>query len=257
MDIKIKKRIIGFLLLMGLAFMTLPFLLEKSVSLEALKRSLRVPYPPKTAQTASSLKAIPHRPSQENTEKVEPLPFENAPPLPPQNAPIQPMAAAPTLPPASPFSPPKEKPLTSTQDLSEKPRSLPEDNTLESHPKPYSPVPQTALSHPSELPHPHRAPLQFPSHPVKPSQNAHPSANGESKHTWIVQAGSFRIREYALALRKKLRKAGIRAYIPKDPNAQWTRVIVGPYTHPKEAQNAQQLLEKRFHVIGVVKRKSS
>lgn len=74
--------------------------------------------------------------------------------------------------------------------------------------------------------------------------------------TWVVQVGSFKKKTNALALKEKLRKKKIHAFVErimKDNKAVY-RVRVGPEITRKKAETLKQKLKKEFKLSGLVVR---
>ena len=83
-----------------------------------------------------------------------------------------------------------------------------------------------------------------PSAPVKP----------ETLQAWVVQAGSFKEEENAVAVRDKLRRAGFPSFVtPTDADTPLFRVRVGPMISQEQAErskdNVMRLLEREAIVV--------
>ena len=71
---------------------------------------------------------------------------------------------------------------------------------------------------------------------------------------WMVQLGSFRKPENALALRKRLQARGYPAFVESGPSAQGavSRVFVGPIPGHEQAKDSAEKLRREMALEGIV-----
>ena len=71
---------------------------------------------------------------------------------------------------------------------------------------------------------------------------------------WMVQLGSFRKPENALALRKRLQAGGYPAFVESGPSAQGavSRVFVGPIPGHEQAKDSAEKLRREMALEGIV-----
>ncbi len=68
--------------------------------------------------------------------------------------------------------------------------------------------------------------------------------------SWTLQSASFKAEPYAIRLRDRLRKAGLRSYV-RQKQAYFV-VYSGPYTDPNKAKQIKQRLKKEFSISAIM-----
>jgi DedD protein len=89
----------------------------------------------------------------------------------------------------------------------------------------------------------------------EPAGGASPSGDaGEPDEGWIIQAGSFREETNAVVLRDKLREAGFDAYAERTvgDNGTWWRVRVGPVGDRGGAERLKRRLESELRTAALL-----
>lgn len=115
-----------------------------------------------------------------------------------------------------------------------------------------APVTQSPAPPPAEKP---QTPVSVAPKTTPATNPSTPPANRAALSAWIVQAGSFANRDNALALTRKLRKAGFQSPDPDQVNVKGRplyRVLVGPFVERAEAAAQLGKVEKATGSRGLV-----
>ncbi len=226
MEPALKQRLLGAAVIVALAIIIIPFLLDGS----GTEPVSDVPLPPE-----------PQHPQQGPlvTDTTVPAPTTE-----PQSRVIDQYSQPPTTPGTAESAPVPVAPAQS------------------SAAEPVAPAPQAAAPAPAPAMAPTTAPApaapspapQAKTEPQPPAAVATPSAE-ELTHAWAVQVGSFSQSEKATALRDRLRKQHFKAFVEEFKSAKGQslyRVRVGPVPERPEAEKLQQTLETQENLKGFV-----
>lgn len=220
MDIKLKQRLVGALVLISLGVIFIPMILHGPQHDDP--RTIEIKIPP--------------RPDYGFDSRIVPL-DEQAGPLEP------PPVMTATRPPAGDIGRDKSSPRGIPQ-----PPNIPIPHTevkvdpnkrLKPEPRKVPVKPVTAKSKP-------KAPVARPRKVTKTASTA-PSA-------WVIQVGSFIARDNALKLRNRLRKKGFTAFVENIGSGanQVFRVRIGPELDRAKANRLQARLSKDMNLKGIV-----
>lgn len=241
MDITLKKRIVGFLLLVGIVLIAIPLFFGRSIPSDELKLSGHVP-------------AAPPQPSNITVA------------IPPRDATVPPVARSPA--PSILSSTDNAMPLPA-MDQATKPSAVPDvavaaapsTNATVAASKPAAPVlvkapvvaPTAQKPAAAIVAKPH-APaasqqtlLAVPKNPLK--KIVHPLPAGVE--AWAIQLGSFAQKANAEKLTKKLQAKGFTAYMSTRPDGA-TKVLVGPHLHHADAEQLKTRIQQEFDIQGVL-----
>lgn len=242
MDILLKQRLVGAIVLISLAVIFLPmFLSEKGEFAEDEFQSNIPPEPVyeiKAPQVAVPLE-VPNRSLQK----------------PPLSEPIaQSFQSKATANVDDKSSDAKAEPKTALAKTNETTQKdvVPPAKAVTAVPEPAAPEPK---SKPTEKP-------QEPSQPAtvaktdKTSLTSTKQAPPDDLTGWVVQVGSFKKQSNAVALRDKLRKQGMSSFVMQVDSAKGTlyRVRVGPELNRSSAEQLQVKIKKKTKLEGVVMR---
>ncbi len=224
MEPALKQRLLGAAVIVALAIIIIPFLLDGS----GTEPVSDVPLPPEPQHaqqgplvTDTTVPAPATEPQSQVIDQYSP------PPTTPDMAESEPAPAAPAQP---------------------------------AVPVPAPPAPQAAAPVPTPTTPPAPAPAapapapQAKAEPQTPAAIATPSAE-ELTHAWAVQVGSFSQRDKAIALRDRLRKQHFKAFVEEFKSTKGQslyRVRVGPVPARPEAEKLQQNLETQENLKGFV-----
>lgn len=247
MDNQVKQRVIGAVVLVALAVIFVPMLLEKPDSdLDPVGSNL------------------PEQPDMAVQDRIEPL---TLPEPPPENEPAQvvldqapDMTAAPAagdagMPPAEGAAPATTAPAPAAEAPAAVAQALPAPVTAAPPAAPAQPPATT----PAQAVPPAAAPPAAAPAPVTPAAPA-PSAQTETAAKplsgWVVQLASLASKNNALALRERLRGLGYTAFVEEIKTAQGVlyRVRVGPELERVSADNLRNRLEQQVQIKGIVTR---
>lgn len=236
MDNTVKQRVIGAVVLVALAVIFVPMLLEKSGD--------------DLGPVGGNL---PDQPEQIVNDRIEPLTLPEPPPEtePAQVVLDQPAAAdatvAGTTEPATP-SPADAAPTAPTPGVAEEAVTAPQ---------PAVPVPTAPAAAPVVTPTP-AAPAPAATATAPSSAPAAKPAPAPAKvlSGWVVQLASLASKSNAMALQEKLRGLGYTAFVEeiKMPQGVLYRVRVGPELERSNAENVRNRLEQQVQIKGIVTR---
>jgi DedD protein len=235
-DNTVKQRVIGAVVLVALAVIFVPMLLEKSEN--------------DLGPVGGNL---PDQPDQIVNDRIEPL---TLPEPPPETEPAQvvldkPASAdatgADATTPAMP-SPADAVPTAPIPGVAEEAVTAPQ---------PAVPVPTAPAAAPIVTPTPAApAPAAAPTAPA-PAPEAKPApAPSKALSGWVVQLASLASKSNAMALQEKLRGLGYTAFVEeiKMPQGVLYRVRVGPELERSNAENMRNRLEQQVQIKGIVTR---
>lgn len=220
MEPALKQRLLGAAVIVALAVIIIPFLLDGS----GTEPVSEVPLPPEpqTAQrgpvvTDDQMPMPTREPGSEVIDQYTPPPQTPAP------APAEPAPVAPA-----------------------QPDTAPQQATPAPQPTPAPPAPEAQ-------PEPAPAPAPAP----EPAPSAEPAATPAESglQAWVVQVGSFAEQDKAMALRDRLRKQQFKAFVERfqtGSGQSMYRVRVGPVPERPEAEQLQQTLETKQSLKGFV-----
>jgi DedD protein len=290
-ELKIKKRIVGFILLIALALMLVPLLFGRSVvASDELKLSSHIPEPP----IESAALDLPPPAKEETIAKVKPIPvpqstpssrivFEqlpvssSGPPMPEQRG-KGPSPAVDTGPSSSSAQvtaksiEEESSALLSTQPPIAVPQSASPDKTdalplpssiitapklaaekIASEPPISAPKPTPQKATPAEKAAPPKPVVQKATPPMT-TTSPKPTQKA-TPEAWVVQMGSFSDKANAEALVKKIQAAGFPAYltsIKTDTGKSWIKVFVGPEILKSAADKTKTKLAQSLNINGIV-----
>jgi cell division septation protein DedD len=269
MGIQLKKRIVGFLLLIGITLIIIPLFFGHSIPADELKLSahtphansqsthITVPIPPQPATTAAiatkpveiaKVTAAPKPAVTETLEKTIAIPpvaapvkaavKATAPIVNPVSAPV--LAATPALAPVATVHQTPPAPASTSAPVAHKPPQSPTNPPSPPVAKPVvHPVPQKIENAVAKVKH-------------KPTEkHAKPVASGIE--AWAIQLGSFSEKANVEKLSKKLKAQGFLVYTREIKTAKGSliKVLVGPLHHA-EAEQAKVRIQKEVGVQGVL-----
>jgi DedD protein len=234
-DNTVKQRVIGAVVLVALAVIFVPILLEKS-----------------SDDLGPVGGNLPDQPDQIVNDKIEPLTLPEPPPEtePAQVVLDQPAPAdatvAGTIEPAMP-SPAEGAPTAPT------PPGVAEEAVTA--PQPAVPVPTAPAAAPATPAPAAPAPAATPTAPAPASATPAP-APAKVLSGWVVQLASLASKSNAMALQEKLRGLGYTAFVEeiKMPQGVLYRVRVGPELERGNAENVRNRLEQQVQIKGIVTR---
>jgi len=235
-DNTVKQRVIGAVVLVALAVIFVPMLLEKSEN--------------DLGPVGGNL---PDQPDQIVNDRIEPLTLPEPPPEtePAQVVLDQPAPADATA--AGTTEPAVAMPPASADVAPTAPTPGAAEETVTA-PQPEVPVP-TAPAAPVATPTP-AAPAPATA-PVTPAPVAQPApAPAKVLSGWVVQLASLASKSNAMALQEKLRGLGYTAFVEeiKMPQGVLYRVRVGPELERSNAENVRNRLEQQVQIKGIVTR---
>lgn len=262
MELTLKKRLIGFLILIALALLILPFFFGQSVPIRELQLSARqpepptmpvnfnIPIPPQAATTPPLANAATGGTADTNSriasEQVQTLAATSTPATSTVSAteqvtPASSIASAAANPVNTPS--PDNAPSAATMPAPSYPPTTPVSASAANTPAAESTT--LKVSKPQAITNP-VAPTHLATH------HAHP--NVASPDAFAVQLGSFSDKINAENLMKKLQAQGFTAYIhtTKTATGTWVRVLVGPELHRADAQALQSKLQKATNLPSMV-----
>lgn len=255
MDNQVKQRVIGAVVLVALAVIFVPMLLEKPDSDLGPVGSNLPDQPDQTVQDRIEPLTLPEPPAEEDPAQVV---LDQAPDT--STAMPAPDAATPS-PDAAPV--PAPTPETTAPVGS----ALPAPVTT----APLAPAPATpAVTAPAATAQPSAA-VAVPAAPVQqavppapapattpaaPTPSAQPDTAAKPLSGWVVQLASLSSKDNALALRERLRGLGYTAFVEETTSAQGKlfRVRVGPELERGNAETLRNRLEQQVQIKGIVTR---
>lgn len=227
MELRTKKRIVGFLLLIALGLILVPLFFGRSITSDELTLSSHVPNRPEKPSDITL--SIPDKETTIAEVPAEPLPqsTESKPKQPkPQQSKPEPTSA----------STPSSSRIVFEQVSPEmvEPVSLPES-------------PPAVISTPTPAVKP--APIPSAVTPTPKKMEIAPKPG-----SWVVQMGSFSDKKNAETLMKKIQAAGFPAYLETSKNSKGNavRVLVGPELQKSTANAMQAKLAKSLNITGIV-----
>jgi DedD protein len=220
-DFNPRHRIVGAIILVALAVIFLPLLLQDRPPEEADRASKDAPVP--ETREATSVKSTQPRPD------IVPKPVATEPPI------VRPNTRTVTvaLDPVDISKPPVKKPLTETA-----PAAKP--SKAEAKPEP-APAKPEARAEPKAEPKP---------------EAKKPAATEARVSGWFVQVGVFSQAENAKRLQDKLRAAGYSVVTdpPRIEKGKTIKVEVGPYSDQATAKTAAARIKTDFSIDAVVRK---
>lgn len=234
MDIQLKKRIVGIALLLALGLLLAPLFLTRSLPVNELQLSAKVPAAPE--KPATLLAALPGKAetipaivnstatAPQDPDSVQPdsrIAFE-------QDESANTVATAPIA---------ASQPEASSSTPLAPPPSAAETPVVQQTAQPVPPPAPTTPSNPN--------PIQASS--VKVQSNGIPNA-------YVVQLGSFSAKINAEKMVKQLQSKGFPAYLRTTKTAKgvWVRVLVGPQLRRSDAEKQLQKLNEQFETKGMI-----
>ncbi len=236
MDNAVKQRVIGAVVLVALAVIFVPMMLEKSEN--------------DLGPVGGNL---PDQPDQIVHDRIEPLTLPEPPPEtePAQVVLDQPAPADATV---AGTAEPAMPSLTDAVPTAPIPGVAEEAVTA---PQPAVPVPTAPAAAPVVTPTPAApTPAAVPTAPA-PAPVATPApAPSKALSGWVVQLASLASKSNAMALQEKLRGLGYTAFVEeiKMPQGVLYRVRVGPELERSNAENMRNRLEQQVQIKGIVTR---
>ena len=266
MDNQVKQRVIGAVVLVALAVIFVPMLLEKPDSDLGPVGSNLPEQPDQTVQDRIEPLTLPEPPAEEEpAQMVLDQAPAGAPATPaPDAATAQPQGAVPAPAPTAEAPAPVEPalpapvttapiapaPSTATPPAVSAPAAPAAAQPPAAAPAPAAPVQQAAPAAAAPAP---AAPATTPAKPVPSAQtdNAAKPLSG-----WVVQLASLASKDNALALRERLRGLGYTAFVEEITTAQGVlyRVRVGPELERGNAETLRNRLEQQVQIKGIVAR---
>lgn len=256
MDNQVKQRVIGAVVLVALAVIFVPMLLEKPDSDLGPVGSNLPEQPDQTVQDRIEPLTLPEPPAEEEPAQVvldqapdaataTQAPDAAAIPPPPgaaqapaeeSTAPVEPALPAPvTTAPIAP-APATTAPPAATAPATQPPTAAPAAPVQQAAPVVAAPVPATT--------------------PAKPVTGAQTDTAAKPLSGWVVQLASLASKNNALALRERLRGLGYTAFVEETTTAQGVlyRVRVGPELERANAETLRNRLEQQVQIKGIVSR---
>lgn len=256
MDNQVKQRVIGAVVLVALAVIFVPMLLEKPDSDLGPVGSNLPEQPDQTVQDRIEPLTLPEPPAEEEPAQVvldqapdaataAQAPDAAATPPPPgaaqapaeeSTAPVEPALPAPvTTAPIAP-APATTAPPAATAPATQPPTAAPAAPVQQAAPVAAAPVPATT--------------------PAKPVTGAQTDTAAKPLSGWVVQLASLASKNNALALRERLRGLGYTAFVEETTTAQGVlyRVRVGPELERANAETLRNRLEQQVQIKGIVSR---
>lgn len=244
-DITLKKRIIGFLLLIGIILIIIPLFFGRSIPADELKLSGHIPQAPTKPADIS----VPIPPQAAST----PAPVA-----------VQPAKPAIIAKPATPIISEQSKPSPVTTVKNDTTHnghtatttSLPITNpTSTAHKVTPKTTPPAATAKPASIVEA-TPPVPMPSHTV-PTKQPKPASTGTE--VWSIQLGSFSEKLNVEKLTKKLQAQNFSVYTRTIKTAKGNnskennlvKVLVGPMTH-NDAEQAKARIQKELGIQGVL-----
>jgi len=235
-----KRRLVGTAVLVVLAVIFLPMLLEVKTPPPIPEEDMSIPPRPDfdraydASRGEGSAETFPSSPAASEQPAPESLPPPRE--LPPTSFYEAPATAEPDYQPEVESGPESEPPTISEPTAeSEQPASAP----VEERPPAAKPVAKSRPA-PTSRPTPSRPPAQ----------------KGTGTGSWIIQVASLRDRARAYALVQELRAKGFPAYMEEAEvkHKLWHRVRIGPETEHKQIELMAASLEKKTGMKGQVQR---
>ena len=253
MDNQVKQRVIGAVVLVALAVIFVPMLLEKPDSdLDPVGSNLPE-QPDMAVQDRIEPLTLPEPPAEEEPAQVV---LDQA----PDSTLAEPVPGAAGMPPAEGVAPATTVPAPAAEAPAAVEQTLPAPVTTA--PLTAAPVaaPAVAPSQPPATTPAQVAPPVAAPAPVTTPATPAPSAQAETAAKplsgWVVQLASLASKDNALALREKLRGHGYTAFVEEIKTAQGVlyRVRVGPELERASADNLRDRLEQQVQIKGIVTR---
>lgn len=260
MDNQVKQRVIGAVVLVALAVIFVPMLLEKPDSDLGPVGSNLPDQPEQSVQDRIEPLTLPEPPAEEEPAQVviDAAPGSIA--TPDATAPASEgnasVAGAPTSDAPVDAAPPAEAPAPVAPPAAGAAPAQP----LPAAPAPAAPAAQTppataapAPSAPAAAPPAAQAPAAT---PTKPAPSAQAPAAAKPLSGWVVQLASLASKDNALALRERLRGQGYTAFVEElqTPQGMLYRVRVGPELERANADDLRNRLEQQVQIKGIVTR---
>lgn len=259
MNIKYKKRIIGFLLLVGIALIFIPLFFGRSVPEDELKLSARIPQAPPKPHDIS----VPIPPAEAT------LPAVATATKPPATTPAVAQSASSvvfeqiqstdnTATPATPSakSPAPSSAATSTSNLSTSVKASPITSPPVANITSASTAAANATAtNPAPITEPVTTTTKSTDISLATTKNTHKNATNLTNPTaWAIQVGSFSDKINAQAMMKKLQMHSFTAYIhtTKTANGDFIRVLVGPELRRSDAEQVLVRLQKELNIQGII-----
>jgi cell division septation protein DedD len=290
MDISLKKRVVGILLLIGLGLIIIPLFFGRSAPLDEMQLSGSIPKPP--AKPRDLALAIP--PAQETTpaplmaqptnnptpasrvvfEQVQSTPSSTstsnnnnmtsspsttaavpqmlAPPSPTTVATNTPTLSLPPVPATAVIKNPTANQSQQTTTVTNvSARANAVQQPIARLTASVAPSTSSVTLAPTSAV---KTPMASQAISTKTTQRVAAKSVGASPAAWVVQLGSFSAKINAETLMKKLQAGGFAAYshIIKTPQGDLIKVVAGPYLQRTEANNAQLKIQQSFNLKGIV-----
>lgn len=257
MDNQVKQRVIGAVVLVALAVIFVPMLLEKPDSDLGPVGSNLPEQPDQTVQDRIEPLTLPEPPAEEEPAQ---LVLDQ-----PQGAPAaalpatgdvagQPQGAVPAAgaEATAPVEPALPAPVT-TAPIAPAPASVTPPAAAQPPAATPAPVQQAAPVAATPAPAAPAAPVTTPAKPVTSAQT---DSTAKPLSGWVVQLASLASKDNALALRERLRGLGYTAFVEETATAQGVlyRVRVGPELERGNAETLRNRLEQQVQIKGIVTR---
>lgn len=217
----LRKRLLGAAVLIALAVIFLPLLLDGSGTESRFRRVEQLRVEPPRILNEAGQPEVPDAPAAAKPALVTPEPAKPLSPesLPPKPEPTEPEVKQVVIPKTAPQTAPKAEPVAETSPA----RTI------------ALPTQPTVAESPTVKPE-----------PVEENQST-PSNNAGTASAWVIQAGSFSDEGNALSMRDQVRAAGYPAFVSsKGESADGKtlfRVKVGPITERDKASAVQSDLQ--------------
>lgn len=236
MEKRLQQRLIGAAVIIALAVIFLPMLLNGGGSSE--KVSMKMQIPPEPTYTFNGA-AQPPAPA--GTVAVEPVQITPAPGATSQNAPATTTVTSTSSAPVA--AQPVNKPAAPSIETPAAPAPTPAPKVVEPKVTASQPAPKVA------------EPTVTAPQPL-PAQNEAAPAGKPVTPAWVIQVASFSQQSAAIKLRDRMRQGGFAAYIDrfddKSRNTVYYRVRVGPKLSRSVAEEQQAKIEKIYKIKGLL-----
>lgn len=249
MDNQVKQRVIGAVVLVALAVIFVPMLLEKPEGELGPVGSNLPEQPEQGVQDRIEPLTLPEPPAEEEPAQlvIDPAPAGSATAVPPDAAaPVTPPADAPAdaAPAAEATAPAVTAPAPADAATPAPSAAAPAVPAPAPQPAPVQPAAPAAAAQPPAVT------------PARPAPAAQSDSASKPLSGWVVQLASLASKDNALALRERLRGLGYTAFVEEVKAAQGTlyRVRVGPELERANADNLRSRLEQQVQIKGIVTR---
>ena len=249
MELRIKKRIVGFLLLIALGLIFIPLFFGRSLTSNELKLSNYVPERPK--KPAELAMPIPSQEATIQNIKPSPVPQSTSSKSPPSRIVFEQMSSSAnagntTTKSTKPTAPPQSTTQKTLTDEIVGPTLIPPPEMTTNTSAPIA-VPQSTSPETANTSTTKSKPA-----PIAPAVVSTPKKVVAAKPgAWVVQVGSFADKANAEMLMKKIQAAGFPAYL-ESSKSNAVRVLVGPELLKSSADAMQAKLAEKLQITGII-----